>query len=814
MRSVIFILFDNRADSIRRFLLVSDSLYGLGIKSYFLDSTSSLLENIKEYAETLKISRLPEYIRFDAFSPDERKRGIKLHKEGRKISDLFDDFSIQKGYPESNTTGQLLDALHISNKALIDLHIQKELASFMSDLAVAEKILDSIRPLCVIHDTELPQRNRALFFAAQKRMIHIISMLHGEGPAEQIDQLPLISDSYIAYGEYNAEKLKGMGADENRVFLTGNPDTDLLFNYDAGSIRRELAETYKIDFSKKIFLIALRPNADEAYFKLNIELLDMFKEVLGDNGGFEIVVKQHPVDVCRYVTTDYTGLFASKYNKMKFIKGDFIISKLFAVSDYFMTHKSSAIVEAVIQKVHVIVIENDDAKWPDWNRFNVYDAVRSENVKEVLAQIGNGFYKDREEKSGVRRDEFVHYFRYRYDNNSVRRVAEVIARITGDMQERMNTARLLNRQGEEYFVQGDMEKAKDALVMALEADPGYSVPYNNLGVLFWQSGEADKALQHFAAALKTDPFEQNAVLNYGAVLTSMEQYGEAGEVYNSYLRVNPDDKDVSIALLNLQSQTASALKCEENNGSGQHSDRRHVPENRSVPEADILKYTNRVSFELSNLCNYAGIHPKCPLHQVSKPVILPAGIVYDVTDTLAEYNFKGTIAFHTYNEPLIDPRLFMFIKYARHACPGSHIYICTNGYYFNEMLAQEMTEAGVSEIHISAYSQSEFDRLSSIKPAITYNVEMMKLDARLDLYDREENSMGEPCFAPLNEIIIGREGVISLCCLDWRRDYSFGDLHTQSFKDVLKTGELHAVYERLSRGDRFLPACRRCGWVR
>ena len=37
---------------------------------------------------------------------------------------------------------------------------------------------------------------------------------------------------------------------------------------------------------------------------------------------------------------------------------------------------------------------------------------------------------------------------------------------------------------------------------------------------------------------------------------------------------------------------------------------------------DIIKSIKRVSFELSNLCNYAAIHPQCPASKVKRPIFL------------------------------------------------------------------------------------------------------------------------------------------------------------------------------------------------
>lgn len=227
-----------------------------------------------------------------------------------------------------------------------------------------------------------------------------------------------------------------------------------------------------------------------------------------------------------------------------------------------------------------------------------------------------------------------------------------------------------------------------------------------------------------------------------------------------------------------------------------------------------LAYTKRVTFELSNLCNYARQHTRCPLHVAGQATILPARIVYDTLDFLAGYNFAGRIAFHNYNEPLIDPRLFEFVRAARRQCPDSDIYICTNGYYLTQTLADELVEAGVTNMHISAYSKAEYERLSQIELTIPCNVKLMRLDERIDQYDAPITDSTRPCHAPLSEIIVTREGYMSLCCLDWQRRYVLGSLHESGLGDLILSPAVQAIYQRLSSGDRCLDFCRRCTWKR
>jgi len=227
-----------------------------------------------------------------------------------------------------------------------------------------------------------------------------------------------------------------------------------------------------------------------------------------------------------------------------------------------------------------------------------------------------------------------------------------------------------------------------------------------------------------------------------------------------------------------------------------------------------LAFTYRICFELSNLCNYADIHRKCPLNLAGEPETLETSIVFDSLDFLAKYNFQGRISFNNYNEPLIDPRLFIFIKYARSVCPNSNIYICTNGFYLTQTLANELVAAGISSIHVSGYFQREMDRLSKIHLDIPYEVQAMRLDDTLKAYQRAETDSKKPCFAPLSEIIITSDAQMTLCCLDWQRRYSFGNLREHTLEEIITKKGVQKVYQRLSRGDRVLDICKRCDWTR
>jgi 2-deoxy-scyllo-inosamine dehydrogenase (SAM-dependent) len=232
---------------------------------------------------------------------------------------------------------------------------------------------------------------------------------------------------------------------------------------------------------------------------------------------------------------------------------------------------------------------------------------------------------------------------------------------------------------------------------------------------------------------------------------------------------------------------------------------------------NLLEHTSRVSFELSNRCNYAHQHKHCPLYlkRNDEPVILEGRIIEDVIGYLERNKWKGKVSFHTYNEPLIDPRLIYIIRaitepsLCKMMPPQIKPVILTNGYYLTQDIAIELEDAGVEEIVVSAYSDAEEERLKKIKVDIPYKVIRRKLDDRLYMYVSDlANYQKVPCYAPLSEICIACTGEVRLCCYDWQNEHTFGNLYKDSFEDVLK--RMKPVYDRLIQGDRYLHLCQRC----
>lgn len=232
------------------------------------------------------------------------------------------------------------------------------------------------------------------------------------------------------------------------------------------------------------------------------------------------------------------------------------------------------------------------------------------------------------------------------------------------------------------------------------------------------------------------------------------------------------------------------------------------------PATPFFRQIRRISFEISNICNYSRIHNKCPASVCKEKKVLPSKIIYKTIDELAGVDYDGIFSFHRYNEPLIDPRLFDLIRYAKYKCRKSKILLLTNGAYLTQEIAEELAELDVWILVVSAYSLLEYERFIKLKVEIPYYVFFSVLDNRFDIYNAEPVNVKAPCSAPLGDITINVFGEVALCCLDWGNKYIFGNLTNESLKDIINKEFFVKTHKELHKGIRTLDICSRCSMVR
>lgn len=226
--------------------------------------------------------------------------------------------------------------------------------------------------------------------------------------------------------------------------------------------------------------------------------------------------------------------------------------------------------------------------------------------------------------------------------------------------------------------------------------------------------------------------------------------------------------------------------------------------------------------ELSNLCNYAPFHAQCPVHfqmQQPKRVMSLQNVIY-ILEEIRDLNkdFSGVINFQLYNEPMIDPRLFMLLQKVKEYLPNAQRMIYTNGYYLTQTICDEIQDGIAEVLIVTGYGKDEFERLMNLKVHIPFHVLFGNLDHRLDQYNYSERPISqERCRALLSQIEISVNGDLQLCCLDYKHEYSLGNVFKPMRKgnlaDILNSSRIREIQERLLNGDRTVfPLCQNCTW--
>jgi len=224
---------------------------------------------------------------------------------------------------------------------------------------------------------------------------------------------------------------------------------------------------------------------------------------------------------------------------------------------------------------------------------------------------------------------------------------------------------------------------------------------------------------------------------------------------------------------------------------------------------------SRVSLALSNMCNLADVHKKCPASTAGAKQIMKRKNIEKVVKDLQKVNFKGTIAFHLYNEPTNDPRLFDIAKYVKANLPGAEIFLYTNGFYLCQDMCDELEEI-VDCITVTAYGKKELERLIKLKVSCGFYTFLGNLDDRLIQYDGESKDAlsKTPCRTFFDQIAVFPNGDIGLCCLDHKHEYSLGNVFEEDLVNIIDSPKFRQIQIELLSGNRRISAlCKNCTWI-
>jgi len=189
-----------------------------------------------------------------------------------------------------------------------------------------------------------------------------------------------------------------------------------------------------------------------------------------------------------------------------------------------------------------------------------------------------------------------------------------------------------------------------------------------------------------------------------------------------------------------------------------------------------VKYTQFLCFEVGRECNLAGYHQDCPSGTLDRygsldvsTAITDKQVVDSAVEAYAALGFAGNVAWHYYNEPMLQwDRLQALMAAIREKVTSARFTLWTNGTLLHKGTAGLDL---LDQIWVTNYRGRDWNWLHERVPRVV--VFAPYLDERRRPLEKDKLDF---CLRPYNELIVDNYGNGHLCCADWRGACVLGNI--------------------------------------
>lgn len=233
-------------------------------------------------------------------------------------------------------------------------------------------------------------------------------------------------------------------------------------------------------------------------------------------------------------------------------------------------------------------------------------------------------------------------------------------------------------------------------------------------------------------------------------------------------------------------------------------------------------HPHTIEIEINSNCNLACSYcPNSVAERIEQGNMDPE-IFQRIISQLKERNYKGTIAFDFYNEPMLAKHFNDFIKVTRKNLPDSPIELYSNGTQINsEDRANELIALGITKVVITKHEDIK-------KLPIEGFID--KLDSRFILRDHTDltltnrggilENVGDnitgnlPCQIPSLMMTVTVKGNVLPCFEDFKQEKGMGNINKSHILDIWNSKEYQDFRSSLLKGEREKHSiCKNCNRV-
>jgi len=247
-----------------------------------------------------------------------------------------------------------------------------------------------------------------------------------------------------------------------------------------------------------------------------------------------------------------------------------------------------------------------------------------------------------------------------------------------------------------------------------------------------------------------------------------------------------------------------------------------------------LPLPTEIEISESGTCNRScSFCPRSAKDFVDKKEFITNELHEKLCKELQELNYKGTIRYSGFVEPMLDKNIYNLINMVRRFLPDSNVEMVTNGDPLNLKRLEKLFQSGLNRILISAYDGKEdADRLenlcksanlSSDQYIVRHRYYSEEKDFGITLSNRSglmENAefkiksltepLKKPCYIPSYTFFLDYQGDVLMCPHDWGKKIILGNLNKTNFTDIWFSKKSMKIRKMLNRSNRNFTPCNVC----
>ena len=247
-----------------------------------------------------------------------------------------------------------------------------------------------------------------------------------------------------------------------------------------------------------------------------------------------------------------------------------------------------------------------------------------------------------------------------------------------------------------------------------------------------------------------------------------------------------------------------------------------------------LPLPTEIEISESGTCNRScSFCPRSATNFIDKKEFITNKLHEKLCIELKELNYKGTIRYSGFVEPMLDKNIFNLIKMVRNYLPESNIEMVTNGDPLNLKRLKKLFDSGLNKILISAYDgKKESDKLEDL--CIQANLSEKQYIVRHRYYSEDQDfgitlsnrsglmveaefkidalkePLKKPCYIPSYTFFLDYQGDVLMCPHDWGKKAVLGDLNKEKLIDIWFSKKFMGIRKMLNKSNRNLEPCNVC----